>query len=82
VLFGLGTKQNYVREAFKLFERVRPGLLRWINDVAYSDSKITVVHVEHFASQGALIPNWLGKNVHDRSKLGLMARSAVMDALG
>jgi hypothetical protein len=82
VMFGLGTKQNYVREAFKLFERVRPGPWRWINDVAYSDSKITVVHVEHFAAQGALIPNWLGKNIHERSKLGLMARSAVMDALG
>lgn len=82
VMFGLGTKQNYVREAFKLFERVRPGRWHWVNDVAYSDSKITVVHVEHFASQGALIPNWLGRNSHDRSKLGLMARSAVRGALG
>lgn len=81
VMFGLGTKQNYVREAFKLFERVRPGRWRWINHVAYSDSIITVVHVEHFASQGALIPNWLGQNQHDRSKLGLMARSAVTAAL-
>lgn len=81
VMFGLGTKQNYEREGFKLFERVRPGSWHWINEVAYSDSTITVVHVEHFASQGALIPNWLGKNVHDRSKLGLMAGSAVRDAL-
>jgi len=82
VMFGLGTKQNYVREAFKLFERVRPGQWHWVNDVAYSDSKITVVHVEHFASQGALIPNWMGKNPHDRSRLGLLARSSVRDALG
>ena len=81
VMFGLGTKQNYVREAFKLLERVRLGPWYWINEVAYSDSTITVVHVEHFASQGALIPNWLGKNAHDRSKFGMMARSAVKDAL-
>ncbi|KAA1172902.1 hypothetical protein FWJ25_13345 [Marinobacter salinexigens] len=81
VMFGMGSRQNYVREAFKLFQRVRPGSWHWINEIAYSDSTITVVHVEHFAAQGALIPNWLGKNTHDRSKFGLMARAAVKDAL-
>jgi len=77
VMFGLGTKQNYVREAFKLFRAARPGKWHWVNKVAYSDSKITVVHVEHFASQGALIPNWLGTNNHERSRLGVLAREAV-----
>lgn len=77
VMFGLGTKQNYVREAFKLFSTVRPGSWHWINDVSYSDSRITVVHVEHFASQGTLIPNWLGVNQHERSQLGILAKEAV-----
>ena len=81
LMFGLGTKQNYVKEAFKIFQKIRPGEWRWINDISYSDSKITVVHVEHFASQGALIPNWLGQKDHHRSKFGLMARSAVLKAL-
>lgn len=77
VMFGLGTKQNYVHEAFKLFQTARPGRWHWVNEVSYSDSIITVVHVEHFASQGALIPNWLGTNKHERSRLGILAREAV-----
>ena len=81
VMFGLGTKLNYVRELFKLFESSRPGNWQWLNEVAYTDGKITFVHVEHFASQGALIPNWLGENKHDRSRLGQMAKSAVNGAL-
>lgn len=82
VMFGLGAKGNYVREARKLIEAARPGYWRTINDVAYADKQISVVHVEHFASQGALIPNWLGVNNHPRSKMGEMARSAVWDCLG
>jgi hypothetical protein len=81
VMFGLGTKQNYVKEAFKLYKQARPGNWQWLNDVAYTDGKITVVHVEHFASQGGLIPNWLGENSHDRSRLGVMAKEAVSYAL-
>lgn len=81
LMFGLGTKMNYVSEARKLFRHARPG--RWvnINSVAYTDGHITVVHVEHFASQGALVPNWLGENPHERSRLGIMARDAVQSAL-
>ncbi|OQB74398.1 MAG: hypothetical protein BWX92_03028 [Deltaproteobacteria bacterium ADurb.Bin135] len=81
IMFGLGSKQNYVREAYALFQKVRPGKWGWINDVSYTDGRITVVHVEHFASRGALIPNWLGKNNHDRSFLGNMARSSVEQTL-
>jgi len=78
VMFGMGTKQNYVEETFKLFQKARP-TKTWkrINDVAYQDGEITVVHVEHFAAQGALIPNWMGTNKHVRSKLGDMAIEAV-----
>jgi hypothetical protein len=81
IMFGLGSKQNYVRESYKLFKAARPGSWKWINGISYTDGAITVVHVEHFAAQGALIPNWLGKNDHPRSEFGLMARSAVAAAL-
>ncbi|WP_299021917.1 hypothetical protein [uncultured Photobacterium sp.] len=81
VMFGLGTKLNYVREAYKLFSKNRPGNWKWINDVSYTDGKVTVVHVEHFASQGALIPNWLGENNNLRQNLGLQAQTAVKLAI-
>jgi hypothetical protein len=77
VMFGLCTKLNYVHQSFKLFEQVRGGNWRWINEVAYTDGLITIVHVEHFASQGSLIPNWLGVNDDPRQKYGLMARDVV-----
>lgn len=77
VMFGLGTGLNYVASAYDLFRRARPGVWKMISSVAYTDGKITVVHVEHFAAQGALIPNWLGVNAHPRSNLGLLSRAAV-----
>ncbi|NDU92031.1 MAG: hypothetical protein G3I10_05390 [Ferrovum sp.] len=77
VMFGMGTKLAYVKDCFKVYEHTRGGEWTWLNDVAYSDGKITVVHVEHFASLGQHIPNWLGQNVHKRSVYGLMAREAV-----
>jgi hypothetical protein len=81
VLFGLGTGGNYIREARKLVQQARPGTWRTINEVAYTDGRVTFVHVEHFASQGALIPNWLGEKPSDRARLGVMAREAVRQAL-
>lgn len=81
IMFGLGTKMNYVREARRLIAAAQPGAWRTVNDVAYTDGRVTFVHVEHFASQGALIPNWLGENKHERAKLGIMARDAVRMAL-
>lgn len=82
VMFGLGSKQNYVRECFEIFRRLRSSDLRKINDVSYSDGDVTIVHVEHFAAQGALIPNWLGENDHPRSEFGEMAQEGVSSALG
>lgn len=81
VMFGLGAKGSYVRTARRTIEAARPGAWRTVNEVAYTDGRITVVHVEHFASQGANIPNWLGINAHPRSKLGLLAREAISMAL-
>lgn len=80
VMFGLGTKLNYVQQSFNLYQSARRGTWYWINDVSYSDGKIVVVHVEHFASQGALIPNWLGENNHSRGCYGKMAQDAVIRA--
>lgn len=61
IMFGLGTKMNYVREARRLIAAARPGAWRTVNDVAYTDGRVTFVHVEHFASQGAHLGNWLGE---------------------
>ena len=77
IMFGLGTGRDYVTTARRAIEKGRPGVWRTVNDVAYTDGKITVVHVEHFASQGANIPNWLGQNDHPRAHLGSLARDAV-----
>lgn len=81
LMFGLGSALSYVSTARNAIEAGRPGSWRNINDVAYTDRKITVVHVEHFASQGANIPNCLGKNDHPRARLGLLAREAVRQAI-
>jgi len=77
VMFGLGTGMNYVASAYALLRHARPGAWKMINAVAYTDGRITVVHVEHFAAQGALIPNWLGERDHPRSRLGLLSKAAV-----
>lgn len=81
IMFGLGTNMNYVREARRLIAAARPGAWRTVNDVAYTDGQVTFVHVEHFASQGAHLGNWLGEKNHNRSKLGAMAQEAVRMAL-
>ena len=81
VMFGLGSKLNYVHESFKLYQVARPGNWKWLNEIAYTDGEITIVHVEHFASQGALIPNWLGINEHPRSKFGKLAQEVVKTAI-
>jgi hypothetical protein len=81
IMFGLGAKNAYVATARKAIQAARPGPWRTINEVAYTDGNVVVVHVEHFASQGANIPNWLGVNNHPRARLGLLAREAVAFAM-
>ena len=81
VMFGLGSKLNYVSAARKLVETARPGNWRKVNEVAYADGSVTFVHVEHFASQGRLIPDWLGENDVPRAEYGRMARDAAKAAL-
>lgn len=77
VMFGLGQKLGYVKSAFTAISRVRPGKWQEINEVAYSDGQITVVHVEHFKAQGKLIPDWMGRAGADRGKYGRQAREAI-----
>lgn len=89
ILFGLGTKNGYVSEARKLIQRARPSRAwRTVNEVAYADDAITFVHVEHFASQGRLIPDWCGEPnpkkgnaISGRAMLGQYAFEAVQAAL-
>jgi hypothetical protein len=80
LMFGLGTKGNYVRHARSLVQQARPGRWRTVNEVAYADETVTFVHVEHFASQGNLLPRWLGEGGHPRGQLGILAREAVAGA--
>jgi hypothetical protein len=82
IMFGLGKKQNYVLEAYKLFKHARPVDWRWLEkDVSYTDGRITVVHVEHFGVLGRHLKDWLGENIHKRSILGDAARLSVEIAL-
>ena len=81
VLFGLGTNLSYVSASMEVFCKARPGGWRKINSVSYTDERIVVVHVEHFASPGSLIPDWLGATSRPRKQLGIEAKQAVQAAL-
>lgn len=81
VMLGLGTKGNYVAACRQIYQKARPGPWWIVNEVAYADDQVVVVHTEHFAAQGALIPNWLAGRAHERGWLGLLAREAVGFAL-
>ena len=81
VMFGMGEKLGYVKSAYTTISRARPGKWRWVNEVAYSDGHITVVHVEHFKAQGRLIPDWMGLTGANRAKYGHQAREAVSAAV-
>lgn len=81
IMLGMGSKGSYIAACRNLFAAARPGPWSNINDVSYSDGRITVVHTEHFQSQGALIPNWLSGDRHERGRLGVLAREGVASAL-
>lgn len=84
VMFGMGNRGAYVEQARQVIGRARGVEMRRVNEVAYEDDQIVVVHVEHFASRGALIPEWLGEGDYkdaERSRLGVLARRAVDRAL-
>lgn len=81
VMFGLGRNLNYVNECSALFQKSQGGAWRWLNEVAYTNGRVTVVHVEHFKSLGVYIPQWLGLLNHPRQRWGVMAQEAVKFAL-
>ncbi len=89
IMFGMGTGRGYVKECARIIGAVRrrPGW-RVDDDVSYGDEEVTFVHVEHFASQGALVPNWLGAvgkdgalKDKDRAAIADMSAAAVRRAL-
>ena len=80
VMFGMGANLTYVKQCFDIYKNSIDGDWKWINDVSYSNGRVTIVHVEHFASQGALIPCWLGEKESTRSLLGELAREAVFQS--
>lgn len=82
VMLGLGTDLGYVAACRTLWERTRPGAWRSMNDIAYTDGAVTVVHTEHFRSQERLLPDWLSGQEEGRGRYGLMARRAVALGLG
>jgi hypothetical protein len=82
VMLGLGTRGNYVQACRQALAKARPGQWRTVNEVTYTDGRVAVVHTEHFATQGALLPNWLSGEIHARGRLGLLAREGVKAALG
>lgn len=82
ILLGMGSKGKYISACRRAIQEARPGRWRTINEVAYADDQLTVVHTEHFASQGALIPNWLAGDAHPRGRFGLLAREAVAQVIG
>jgi hypothetical protein len=81
VMFGLGTKLNYVDACSKVLRAELDGEFERTSEVSYRCGNVAVVHVEHFAAQGALIPNWLGPD-HPRGRYGRLAQEAVRDAVG
>lgn len=84
IMFGFGSGKNYVSSSKELIEKARNTDLKWLNEVSYCDDKIVFVHVEHFASQGSLLPQWLGEGKHngcERSRLSKMALQGVLHAL-
>lgn len=81
LMLGMGAKGSYINACKALFSAARPGRWSSLNDVTYYDDSIVVVHSEHFASQGALLPNWLSGTLHERGRLGLLAREGVAFAM-
>ena len=82
LMLGLGPRGNYVAACRQALATVRPGRWRTVNEVTYADDNVVVVHTEHFASQGALLPNWLSGELHQRGRLGILAREGVRVAMG
>jgi hypothetical protein len=81
LLFGYGANMAYFKTLKSMLPRLKKGKWQSINEVAYTDGKVTYVHLEHFASQGNLIPEWMGAKPGMRRRLGLAAKEAVHAAL-
>lgn len=89
VLFGLGrnlerkdsgrNRFSYVENVKKTLERTFGRPMQMLNDLAYYNDKITVVHIEHFA-EPSYATRWLSKD-HERRFLRHQAAEAVQFAI-
>lgn len=88
IMFGMGTDLNYVDACERAIRaaRRRP-TWRKHDKVSYGDDAVLFVHVEHFASQGRYVRDWLGRMGDDgqpkdpyRNRLASMSAAAVQRA--
>lgn len=55
----LGNDSGYVKLCMAEIACIRPGGLRGINDISYSDGKVTFIHVTHPSPGNGHFSNWL-----------------------
>lgn len=77
VMLGMGPAGAYIQQCRKAYSEALRGEWRTINEVAYTNGQVTVVHTEHFKAQGSLLPSWLGDIQNGRTRFGLLAQQAV-----
>ena len=81
-MLGLGTSLGYVNACERVLRSTLPGTGVGLTSVPYGKPGLTVVHTEHFKSQGSLITDWQSGTKHKRGRYGLAARRAVAAAFG
>lgn len=82
VMFGCSP--DYVQAARKLVQDTRGGKWDEVNEIAYTDGKVTFVHVVHFTAPCDEIPDWLEDNDEpdkEKGRKGRLAKEAVKLAL-
>lgn len=82
----MGNSDDYVEGCQKLMRRIYPDV-RAINEVAYSNGRVTWVHTIHAKAQGSYLPEWLeGADTAVGRKLlparNAIAASGVLELLG
>ena len=82
IVFGCDT--DYIQAVRKLIQDTRGRKLNEMKEVAYTDGKVTFVHVVHFTAPYDEIPDWLGENDsndEEKGRRGRLAKEVVKLAL-